>query len=220
MVPFHSAKPANLTDIWMACNALSYQGRTGLLKGTKDGFINGDPLPAVAPVVTMLATSVKGALVGKKGQIVGTAAGGFLGLKRAPEIFQGDVVPQTPAEIREARRAFCTTTDHELLAYKARPLEGIWATAPYLHNGSVPTLYHLLLPAAQRPRDFHLGTRDYDPRFVGYDWRPTAPGNSFRFEAFDGDKPKDGNANIGHDYGAGAMSDDDRWALVEYMKTL
>jgi mono/diheme cytochrome c family protein len=220
MVPFHSAKPANRTDIWMACNALTYQSKTGLLRGTKDGFINGEPLPAVAPVVTMLATSVKGALVGKKGQIVGTAVGGFLGIGRPPEVFQGDVVPQTPAEIREAKRAFCTSTDHKLLAYKARPLDGIWATAPYLHNGSVPTLYHLLLPAAQRPREFHLGTRDYDPRFVGYDWRPTAPGNRFRFEAFEGGRPKDGNANVGHDYGAAAMSEADRWALVEYMKTL
>ena len=220
MVPFRSMKPANLTDIWMACNALTYQSRTGLLRNTKAGFINGEPLPAVAPVVTMLATSVKGALVGKKGQIVATAAGGWLGIPRAPEIFQGDVVPETPEQIREAKRAFCTSTDHELLAYKARPLDGIWATAPYLHNGSVPTLYHLLLPAAQRPREFFVGTRDYDPRFVGYDWRPAAPGNRFKFEAFSGSKPKDGNANFGHDYGAAAMSEADRWALVEYMKTL
>lgn len=220
MVPFHSMRPENRTDIWMACNALSYQARTGLLRNTKAGFVSGDPLPAVAPVVTMLATSVKGALVGKKGQIVATAAGGFVGIRRAPEIFQGDVVPETPEQIREARRAFCTSTDHELLAYKARPLDGIWATAPYLHNGSVPTLYHLLLPAAQRPRAFFVGTRDYDPRFVGYDWRPTAPGNRFRFDAFAGDAPLDGNANGGHDYGAAAMTDADRWALVEYLKTL
>ncbi|MFY0540739.1 hypothetical protein [Nannocystis pusilla] len=39
-----------------------------------------------------------------------------------------------------------------LQAYKARPLNGIWASSPYLHNGSVPTLHDLLLPAAQRPR--------------------------------------------------------------------
>lgn len=220
MVPFHSARPENVTDIWMACNALVYESRTGLLNGTKDGFINGQPLPAVAPVVTMLATSVKGALVGKKGQIVATAAGGFLGLDRPVEVFQGDVVPETPEQIREGRRAFCTSTDHRLLAYKARPLDGIWATAPYLHNGSVPTLYHLLLPAEQRPRSFNVGTRDYDPRFVGYDWRPTAPGNRFRFDAFEGNRPKDGNANMGHDYGARRLSEDDRWALVEYLKTL
>jgi mono/diheme cytochrome c family protein len=219
MVPFHSAKPENLTDIWMACNALTYEGRTGLLKGTKDGFISGEPLDTVAPVVTMLATSVKGALVGKKGQIVASAAGGFLGLPQPIDVFQGDV-PENDAQARERRRAFCTATDHRLLAYKARPLDGIWATAPYLHNGSVPTLYHLLLPAGQRPKSFHVGTRDYDPRYVGYDWRSTAPGNSFRFDAYDGNRPKDGNANVGHDYGSRRLSEADRWALVEYMKTL
>jgi hypothetical protein len=47
--------------------------------------------------------------------------------------------------------------------YAARPLYGIWAAAPYLHNGSVPTLYHLLLPPDQRPKTFALGAREYDP---------------------------------------------------------
>ena len=220
MVPFHSAKAENVTDVWMACNALTYEARTGLLRGTKDGFIRGEPIGAVAPVVTMLATSVKGALVGQKGRIVADAAGGFLGLDKSPQVFQGDFVPETPEALREARRAFCTTTDHRLLAYKARPLDGIWATAPYLHNGSVPTLYHLLLPAAQRPASFQLGTREYDPKYVGYKWTAAAPGNTFRFDAYEAGKPKDGNANIGHDYGSSRMTDEDRWALVEYMKTL
>lgn len=220
MVPFDSARPENRTDIWMACNALLYEARTGLLRGTRESFFAGEPLPAVAPVGTMLATSVKGALLGKAGQVVAAATGNFLGVGRRPQVFQGDVAAMTPEQMREARRATCTSTDHELLAYKARPLDGIWATAPYLHNGSVPTLYHLLLPAEQRPRSFHLGTRDYDPRHVGYDWRPAAPGNRFLFEAFAGGSPMDGNANVGHDYGSRAMSEQQRWDLVEYMKTL
>jgi hypothetical protein len=52
--------------------------------------------------------------------------------------------------------------------YAARPLYGIWAAAPYLHNGSVPTLYDLLLPPAQRPKTFALGARDYDPVKLGF----------------------------------------------------
>ena len=52
--------------------------------------------------------------------------------------------------------------------YAARPLYGIWAAAPYLHNGSVPTLYHLLLPPDQRPKTFALGARDYDPVKLGF----------------------------------------------------
>ena len=58
--------------------------------------------------------------------------------------------------------------DKSRLAYKGRPLTGIWATAPYLHNGSVPTLYDLLLPPDSRPRSFKLGTREFDPDKVGF----------------------------------------------------
>ena len=174
-------------------------------------FWNGTP--AVAPVGTMLATTVKGALVGKKGDILKTAANSFFGVNRPPEVFSFDTSGMTDAQIRAARKQACLTTDHALLAYKARPLDGIWATAPYLHNGSVPTLYDLLLPAAQRPASFALGTRAYDPVKVGY--VTIAPENRFVFAA-----NLEGNGNTGHDYGASKMSDADRWALVEYMKTL
>ena len=47
--------------------------------------------------------------------------------------------------------------------YKARPLDGIWATAPYLHNGSVPNLDALLQPAAKRPLSFSIGVKTFDP---------------------------------------------------------
>jgi hypothetical protein len=50
--------------------------------------------------------------------------------------------------------------------YRAKTLKGIWATAPFLHNGSVPTIYHLLLPASQRPAMFRLGTREYDGEVI------------------------------------------------------
>ena len=59
-------------------------------------------------------------------------------------------------------------SDRALLAYKARPLNGIWSGAPYLHNGSVPNLYELLLPAAQRSDTFYIGSWEYDPVRVGY----------------------------------------------------
>jgi hypothetical protein len=213
MLKFSATSPANMTDIWMACNAFTYDGRSGALKGTKEGYFSGEPLPAVAPVGTMLATTVKGTLVGKKGDILKTAGNSFFGVNRPPEVFAMDTSGMTPAQLRAARRQVCATTDHPLLAYKARPLDGIWATAPYLHNGSVPTLYDLLLPASQRPKTFTLGTRAYDPAKVGY--VASAPENRFTFAT-----ALDGNSNAGHDYGAAKMSDADRWALVEYMKTL
>ena len=96
--------------------------------------------------------------------------------------------------------------------YQARQLDGVWATAPYLHNGSVPTLYDLLLPPAERPRSFPLGHREYDPEKVGYVTDAAAPVYVF-------DTSVDGNSNAGHDFGTG-LSDAERWDLVEYLKTL
>lgn len=113
-------------------------------------------------------------------------------------------------------------------AYKARPLDGIWATAPFLHNGSVPNLYQLLLPAKDRT-SFHLGNREFDPKSVGF--ATGAHAGSFEFRSANPDAtPILGNSNAGHegksytqvkDGGAWRdFTDDERWALVEYMKTL
>ena len=59
--------------------------------------------------------------------------------------------------------------------YLARPLNGIWWTGPYLHNGSVPTLYDLLHPD-QRPAKFKTGGREFDPVKIGYQSDSTATG--------------------------------------------
>lgn len=117
------------------------------------------------------------------------------------------------------------------LAYKARPLNGIWATAPYLHNGSVPTLYDLLSPYAERPASFWLGDREFDPVKVGYRTGPVPGG--FRLVARDASgKPVRGNWNGGHLFdtpsplnrGAGIigrpLTPAERRALVEYLKSL
>ncbi|PPC88776.1 MAG: cytochrome C, partial [Methylocystis sp.] len=55
--------------------------------------------------------------------------------------------------------------------YNALPLGGVWAQAPYLHNGSVPTLYHLLVPR-ERPAVFIKSRLDYDKKLVGFSWEP------------------------------------------------
>lgn len=97
--------------------------------------------------------------------------------------------------------------------YASRPLGGIWASAPYLHNGSVPTLYDLLLPPDKRPKSFQTGSREFDPKKVGYVYDGTN-GGSFQF-----DTTKDGNHNTGHTYGTG-LSEDERLDLLEYLKGL
>lgn len=98
------------------------------------------------------------------------------------------------------------------LKYKAAPLAGIWATAPYLHNGSVPYLYELLLPASERSPTFFVGSREFDPVKVGFE-SVQAEGTTL----FDTSKP--GNSNAGHDM-YGEFTEEERWQLVEYMKSL
>jgi len=52
--------------------------------------------------------------------------------------------------------------------YKAAPREGVWATPPFMHNGSVPNLYEMLVPAKERTKKFYIG-REFDPIKVGLD---------------------------------------------------
>ncbi|WP_238384963.1 di-heme-cytochrome C peroxidase [Hahella chejuensis] len=96
--------------------------------------------------------------------------------------------------------------------YKGRPLDGVWSSAPYLHNGSVPNLQSLLLPPEQRPQTFFVGDREFDPVKVGVSTRK-APGATL----FDTRLP--GNSNAGHLFGVD-LSSDDKLALLEYLKSL
>ncbi len=108
------------------------------------------------------------------------------------------------------------------LAYRARPLNGVWATTPYLHNGSVPNLHELLLPAERRSAAFHVGGREFDPVRVGFE--TSAAGGRFRF-----DTSLPGNSNRGHEFRDGprgngvigpALSEEERRDLIEFLKTL
>ncbi len=109
--------------------------------------------------------------------------------------------------------------------YQAPPLDGVWATAPYLHNGSVPTLAGVLNSKA-RPkvftRSYKTGEADYDKLNVG--WKVTevstadakAPAIEQR-KIYDTSKP--GRGNGGHTYGDD-LTDDERAQVIEYLKTL
>jgi mono/diheme cytochrome c family protein len=127
----------------------------------------------------------------------------------------------------------------EIAGYKPRPLAGVWATPPFLHNGSVPTLYQMLLPPEQRDRRFFVGRREFDARHVGYVTAPDADGDD---DGFWLDTTIKGNHNTGHAFAADPdtwsrhradpaanplprgvigplLSDDERLAIVEYLKT-
>jgi cytochrome c5 len=129
-------------------------------------------------------------------------------------------VPPISAAVRDKMNGFRPDGIRAPLQYKARPLDGIWATPPYLHNSSVPNLYALLSPVAERPTVFYLGNREYDPVNAGY-----------RTEKFSGgfrlDTSIRGNSNSGHEFNNGSgkgiigplLTPDERRALIEYLKT-
>ncbi|MHC8338262.1 di-heme-cytochrome C peroxidase [Pseudomonas sp. HLT2-19-2] len=128
----------------------------------------------------------------------------------------------TPAERPEMDGFGLPIGVRELRAYKARPLAGVWATAPFLHNGSVPSIYQLLSPQDERATTFYKGTFEYDPRHLGY--RTEAFTNGFVF-----DTGITGNHNSGHEFRAGKrgngvigrlLQPQERWALLEYLKVL
>ena len=103
--------------------------------------------------------------------------------------------------------------------YVAPPLDGVWATAPYLHNGSVPTLEALLSPS-KRPKYFRRSrdSRDYDLRSVGWKYTVfTSPGANAARDIYD--TTKFGCGNEGHEFGE-QLSEEERPAVLEYLKTL
>lgn len=112
--------------------------------------------------------------------------------------------------------------------YNARPLSGIWAQAPYLHNGTVPTVYHLLVPD-ERPVSFIKSLLDYDQKYLGYSWNPQQAtgqneGYSFQTNAI----PALSNKGHDKDIVEGKKTYRLNWsgdkqgalAIIEYLKTL
>jgi hypothetical protein len=97
--------------------------------------------------------------------------------------------------------------------YANLPLDGIWLRAPYLHNGSVPTLWDLLEKPENRPKVFYRGYDVFDPQKVGF-VSDVAEENDQSY--FKYDTSLSGNGNQGHVYGT--YSDEEKAALVEYMK--
>jgi hypothetical protein len=101
----------------------------------------------------------------------------------------------------------------EVEQYRAKPLNGIWATGPFLHNGSVPTLADLLQPSDARPKKFTVGASEFDPIKIGFSENVSGTNKLVI------DTSLTGNSNAGHDYGV-ALSADEKSALLEYLKSL
>jgi mono/diheme cytochrome c family protein len=206
------------TDEQMARNASTYVGWSGILRNE---YVNAGPgdvlINEKAPVAALLtkatlsvvATPEDKNFVERGYQWAYDLVAGFLTNEIKPSLKHGDYDPDTTSDPYAS-----------LNSYKARSLNGIWATAPYLHNGSVPTLYDLLLPkkgpkdpadGEYRPDTFQVGSREFDPQKVGQ--------KSNGYNGFTFDTGRRGNSNAGHTYGTG-LDKEQRLDLLEYLKSL
>jgi cytochrome c peroxidase len=211
------------TDMWMACNVAMDQSNPGAFQGSPASFVTGTPLASPSFTASLTKNAVTGTLIGKKEKLIETEAEGIFGIDRGLPLPSFIQLRGTAKEIRAQKCAnYVDDPKSPLMVYKGRPLQGIWATAPYLHNGSVPTLHDLLLPPDQRPTSFYVGTRLFDTVNVGFRTDKAAAGNDFLFVARDPvtKQPVDGNSNVGHDYGNATLTPHQRDALIAYMKTL
>ena len=122
------------------------------------------------------------------------------------------------------------TAADQQLGYNALPLGGIWAQAPYLHNGSVPTLYHLLMPKS-RPDQFVKSRLSYDKTKLGFSWHMPLSDKDQNSAAYIFDTTAaEVLSNQGHDKDISVGSNTYKldWsndpegvkALIEYLKTL
>jgi len=104
--------------------------------------------------------------------------------------------------------------------YRAKTLKGIWATAPFLHNGSVPSLYELLLTAEKRTRKFKMGTKEFDPVKLGFVFDGPRFLTSEGAPEFEYDTSLLGNWNTGHEWWFyDELDDEKRYEIIEFLKT-
>jgi mono/diheme cytochrome c family protein len=210
------------TDPATAWNASNNRANTLILEGVKDKILIGSRFDATAAAIDIPVNGVVGLLLNDP--LLALKAGlipektNNKNLSDSDKSLKDRLEEHLSAQKQIASTRLKTLKENKFdgLVYKARPLNGIWATAPYLHNGSVPTLWSLLQAPNVRPAKFRVGSREFDPVNVGY---VTDQGPSV-FNVLDVvGNPIAGNANTGHTYGT-TLTDDDKWALVEYMKTL
>ena len=209
-------------------NLLSSQVKTGVLEGATI-FPDKAPLKAVDSAFSVLGTVVGGAILqhylgvelsakeAKEANKIDRWLSKFKAetSKLAEELDDfgslNDLKQTFPLEATDAKPAATPS-----YPYESRVLEGIWAAAPYLHNGSVASLAELLTPADKRLAEFKVGP-EYDLDKVGL--AATQTKFNFTYKTTGCDDRNSGNSRCGHDYGT-TFPDQEKKALLEFMKAL
>ena len=201
------------------CHILTRTVQTGVLEGTSVPLAGG-VMKAEEPAISVLGLSVIGAIVQHGVSLLKDEH--IAGLSSAlPD--DSHSLPDL-SDFEDLRKAFPQRDDAriqkgaaaESCKYESRVLDGIWAAAPYLHNGSVPTLADLLKPAAERPASFTPGP-NYDIGTVGMAADQTM--FSHVIETTGCDQLDSGNSRCGHEFGT-SLSAADKKALLEYLKSI
>jgi hypothetical protein len=190
-------------------------GPTGVLNGAEIPFTS--PLKESDLAISVLTTSVLGSII--QNYVPFTATAQELQTKqlerfRLPPALQDlKGAFHLPGQPSPRSKQSAPTTQY---VFEARVMEGIWAAAPYLHNGSVPTLYDLLQPADQRPKAFKIGPA-YDKVKVGLAIEQTK--FDYTLNTTDCSDRNSGNSRCGHEFGT-QLPPEEKKALLEYLKTL
>jgi mono/diheme cytochrome c family protein len=191
-------------------DTLKFVVKTGELQGARIPPLT-SPLQPVDAAISVLATSVLGSILQELGQELGVPAVST----RTSQVL-GESAPTMAGIASSSLKGAFTPVQRTGISYESRVLEGVWAVAPYLHNGSVPTLAELLKPAAERVKSFKIGPA-YDTANVGLATEQTK--FNYTLETTDCSDRNSGNSRCGHEYGT-KLSSDEKRALLEYLKTL
>jgi len=206
--------------------------KTGPLAGMPSKLNNGKPVRAEEDYMFVLGEVIAGSIVGSYLSVscdghVGAStlietASTFGGITNKKHRFSKKVGGGVSLEGGKPSLECDGAEPYSFNTYKARALNGIWASAPYLHNGSVPTLYDMLLPPSDRengcasgdcrPDRFYVGSSSFDPVKVGFDSSGATGGKVF-------DTSIPGNLNTGHMFGV-SLSEEEKLDLIEYLKSL
>ncbi|CAM3993939.1 di-heme-cytochrome C peroxidase [Pseudoalteromonas byunsanensis] len=211
------------TDPVTAYNASCNMAKTLILEGTKERILIGSKFQEIDNAIDIPVNGVVGLVLKdlplalKAGNIPERTGADGEKISVLKEL-ENLLVQHLKKRGEKANQVETDCVDGKLDngVYKGRPLNGIWATAPYLHNGSVPSLYELMKKPDQRVTEFWVGSREFDPVNVGFD--TTTGLNKFKVNTKNG-KAMPGNSNKGHSYGT-HLSDEQKWQVIEYMKTL
>lgn len=194
---------------------LAWKAKTGVLEGAEIPHLR-KPLAETDQALSVLAVVVLGAIIQDRILPSGGANESMADIvKKLREL---PTLPGLEGAFRVFQDLVALGTGLENAAprYEARVMEGIWAAAPYLHNGSVPTLAELLEPPAKRVASFKIGPA-YDTEKVGLAVEQTK--FDYTLSTTDCSDLHSGNSRCGHDYGTW-LKPEEKKALLEYLKIL